>query len=209
MRNSFAQPRPVSHPTAPLRLPASFCSGSCSVIWDGPEVAAFQGAQRLLRLSVTEWTLRRGACGLRTDPAAPVGFSPFLERTGDWGSAAAAMAAAKTDGWREFVVRRQRQTLPCADDAPGFFHPPHSTRLSLPLAAFDRSGSVAHSQVAGVRQESATVRSLVIKPADGKAVTPHVPGQHLPIKLPGLGGGVERRCVSGARCTTQQQPFAS
>lgn len=51
------------------------------VIWDGPEVAAFAGAQRLLRLQVQSARLLEHALPLRWGEAV---LSPFLEPTGSW-----------------------------------------------------------------------------------------------------------------------------
>jgi len=52
------------------------------IIWDGPEVAAFEGAQRLLRFSVREMLRTEAALPLRWGAAAQ---SPFLDATGAWG----------------------------------------------------------------------------------------------------------------------------
>lgn len=51
------------------------------IIWEGPELASFQGAQRLLRLFVTDVRRMPGTLPLRWGPAS---MSPVLERTGAW-----------------------------------------------------------------------------------------------------------------------------
>jgi predicted pyridoxine 5'-phosphate oxidase superfamily flavin-nucleotide-binding protein len=51
------------------------------VIWDGPEVQAFIGAERLLRLRVRRMVRLEGAMPLRFDAGEA---SPFLEKTGSW-----------------------------------------------------------------------------------------------------------------------------
>ena len=51
------------------------------VIWEGAEVKAFPGAERLMRFRVREVVRNAAALPLRW--AAPV-MSPFLERTGSW-----------------------------------------------------------------------------------------------------------------------------
>lgn len=78
------------HPRAGL-LFIDFASGDllylavdAEIIWDGEEVKAFAGAERLLRLRIQ--------CALRLPNALPLRWSdaqlsPFLERTGDWGKA--------------------------------------------------------------------------------------------------------------------------
>lgn len=51
------------------------------IVWDGPEVAAFEGAERLLRLRVEQVLRRPGALPLRWGDAE---LSPHLARTGRW-----------------------------------------------------------------------------------------------------------------------------
>jgi len=52
------------------------------IIWDGPEVEAFDGAQRLLRFTVRQMQRSEAALPLRWGAAAP---SPYLDATGSWG----------------------------------------------------------------------------------------------------------------------------
>jgi len=47
------------------------------IVWDGPEVAAVAGAQRLVRFHVARWRRVRNAVPLRWQFR---GYSPFLER---------------------------------------------------------------------------------------------------------------------------------
>jgi predicted pyridoxine 5'-phosphate oxidase superfamily flavin-nucleotide-binding protein len=56
------------------------------IVWDGPQVEAFPGAERLLRLKVLRGLYRPAALSLRWSAAQ---LSPHLAGTGDWGSAAA------------------------------------------------------------------------------------------------------------------------
>lgn len=51
------------------------------VIWDGPEVSAFEGAQRLIQFEVESWQWADGVLPLRWGPEE---LSPFLEKTGAW-----------------------------------------------------------------------------------------------------------------------------
>lgn len=53
------------------------------VIWDGPEVSAFEGAQRLIQFEVEGWQWVDGVLPLRWSPEE---LSPFLEKTGAWGA---------------------------------------------------------------------------------------------------------------------------
>ncbi|TQK07251.1 pyridoxamine 5'-phosphate oxidase family protein [Herbaspirillum sp. SJZ107] len=55
------------------------------IVWDGPLVEAFEGAERLLRLQVREVVRNVGALPLRWSEAQP---AAQLARTGDWDAAA-------------------------------------------------------------------------------------------------------------------------
>lgn len=83
---------------------ALMLTGTVEIVWDGPEVAAFRGAERLWRLTV-EAALRLPAAVARGweegEPA------PEVALTGDWDEAAAILAAeAKRAAWRPFRVAR-------------------------------------------------------------------------------------------------------
>ena len=77
----------AAHPFAGL-LFMDYVSGdvlcltaSASIIWDGPEVAAFAGAQRLVRFTPLSIFLARAALPLRWGP---MEISPHLTATGTW-----------------------------------------------------------------------------------------------------------------------------
>lgn len=116
-------------------------TGDAEVILDSPEIAAFQGAERLWRFRAREIVRRRGALPLRwafrTD-----GWSPNALLTGDWTQTADRMRAAERGAqWRPF-------------------------------------------KVAKIVDESRSIRSFHLQPADGAGLLPHQAGQHLPIRLP-------------------------
>jgi len=52
-----------------------------TVIWDGPEVSVYEGAQRLVQFEVEGWQWVDGVLPLRWGPEE---LSPFLDKTGDW-----------------------------------------------------------------------------------------------------------------------------
>lgn len=115
-------------------------TGDASLILDGPEVASFQGAERL-------WTFRARRV-IRRPAALPLrwsfrdqGWSPNSLMTGDWEQVAARLRAADlATQWRPFTVAR-------------------------------------------IVEESQTIRSFHLLPADGAGLLPHLAGQHLPIRL--------------------------
>jgi hypothetical protein len=55
-----------------------------SVIWDGPQVRAFEGAQRLMQFEVDAWRWIDGSLPLRWGAGE---LSPFLAATGSWENA--------------------------------------------------------------------------------------------------------------------------
>ena len=52
-----------------------------SIVWEGPEVTAFAGAQRLLRFEIASWRRVEGGSPLRWSGGE---LSPFLAPTGAW-----------------------------------------------------------------------------------------------------------------------------
>lgn len=56
-------------------------TGEASVVWDGPELAAFKGAERLLQFHVDHGVLVPGGLPVRWSPAQP---APQLAETGTW-----------------------------------------------------------------------------------------------------------------------------
>ncbi|MBE9138170.1 pyridoxamine 5'-phosphate oxidase family protein [Nodosilinea sp. LEGE 07088] len=58
-----------------------YLTGHAEVIWDGPEIATYLGAERLLRLQVTQGWRVEGSLPLSWTPPE---YSPFLANTGPW-----------------------------------------------------------------------------------------------------------------------------
>jgi sugar lactone lactonase YvrE len=56
-------------------------TGEAEVVWEGPELAAFVGAERLLRFRAEEGVLLDNACPLRWTPPEQ---APQLAATGSW-----------------------------------------------------------------------------------------------------------------------------
>lgn len=113
-------------------------SGEAEVILDSPEIAAFQGAERLWRFRARRVVRRRGALALRwvfrTD-----GWSPNSLMTGDWAQAADRLRAAElATQWRPFKVteivdesRSIRSFHLQPDDGAGLL--PHQAGQHLPI----------------------------------------------------------------------------
>ncbi|MFM9924274.1 pyridoxamine 5'-phosphate oxidase family protein [Variovorax sp. H27-G14] len=85
----------AAHPRAGL-LFVDFDSGellhlavTAEIVWDGPEVAAFEGAERLMRFNVTHALRRPAALPLRWGDAQ---LSPHLAGTGQWNTGMRALA---------------------------------------------------------------------------------------------------------------------
>ena len=87
-----------------------YLAARAEVIWDGPEVAAFTGAQRLVRYHLSEV--------IRVERAVPLAFSapdysPLLSRTGVWSEAQAALEAeALRNVWRPLrIMGREEESV--------------------------------------------------------------------------------------------------
>lgn len=113
-------------------------SGRAEVVWDGPEVAAFAGAERLLRFQLEEGAWIGNAVPLR------------------WSAPEQASQLAATGTWAEVEQAVQAEA--------------GRNRLR-PFTVTD------------VVDESASMRSFILEPADGGGIAPHQAGQFLPIAL--------------------------
>jgi len=81
-------------------------TGDATVILNSPEIAAFQGAERLWSFRPRRVIRRRGALPLRWSLRAD-GWSPNALMTGDWAEAADRVrAAARAAQWRPFRVTK-------------------------------------------------------------------------------------------------------
>ena len=113
-------------------------TGDAEVILDSPEIAAFQGAERLWSFRVRRMVRRRGALPLRWAFRAE-GWSPNALMTGDWAQAADRLRAAeRATQWRPFKVtdivdesRSIRSFHLQPDDGAGLL--PHQAGQHLPI----------------------------------------------------------------------------
>ncbi len=148
-----------------------YLAARAEVIWDGPEVAAFVGAQRLIRYRVTEVVRVEGAMPLAFGSADD---SPLLARTGTWEEAARTLEAeALRTTWRPFRVTAT------ADESVDV--------RSFVLEPTDGQGLVAHraGQFLPVRvpmgDASGPVRTYTLSDAPGRAY-------RISVKREGRGG---------------------
>lgn len=111
-------------------------SGDAEIVFDSPEIAAFQGAERLWRVTPRVVVLRAAAMPLRWTFT---GWSPNSLMTGDWDEARKRQTASElTTDWRPFRVAKivdessviRSFHLEPADDA-GLI--PHAAGQHLPI----------------------------------------------------------------------------
>lgn len=82
-------------------------TGEASVVFDSPEIAAFQGAERLWTFEPSRIVRRKGALSLRWKFRRDDGWSPASLMTGDWVQAADRLRAAElANVWRPFKVTK-------------------------------------------------------------------------------------------------------
>ncbi|MEO1169427.1 MAG: pyridoxamine 5'-phosphate oxidase family protein [Pseudomonadota bacterium] len=118
-----------------------FVSGDAEIVWEGPEVTAFKGAQRLIRC--------RARSVIHVENVLPLTFafgefSPLLDHVGSWEDAAAALAADKERNsyiaYDVFDVQRESDVIASyylrrADGKALFAHDPGQflpIRLNIP-----------------------------------------------------------------------------
>ena len=81
-----------------------YISGQATIIWEGAELDAFEGAQRLVRVKTTERIRVDGGLPLRWSLEK---MSPFVESTGIWSEVEQQrIAEAERNTYRPFVVKR-------------------------------------------------------------------------------------------------------
>jgi uncharacterized protein len=115
-------------------------TGDAAVVLESPEIAAFQGAERLWTFRPRRILRRPGTLALRWSMREDA-WSPSSLLTGDWTQAAARLQAAElASRWRPY-------------------------------------------NVAKIVEESQSIRSFHLEPADGAGLLPHAAGQHLPIRV--------------------------
>lgn len=115
-------------------------TGEAEIIFDSPEIAAFQGAERLWTFRAQRIVRRPGGLALRWVLRAD-GWADSSLMTGNWQQAASRLHAAQyATQWRAMKVSR-------------------------------------------IVEESQSIRSLHLEPADGAGLLPHLAGQHLPIRV--------------------------
>jgi ferredoxin-NADP reductase/predicted pyridoxine 5'-phosphate oxidase superfamily flavin-nucleotide-binding protein len=159
-------------------------SGAADVLFDGPRVAAFAGAERLWRVRPERVVRRRGALRWR---AAVDEVSPFVAPTGTWAEARAAATPAAAPGWRAFEV------VQVVDEAAAV----RSFHLKPVDAAAPVAGEAGMHVVLRLPGEDGApplVRSYSLSrlPADG--------GLRISVKADGAGSrAVHRRLVPGTR----------
>lgn len=117
-------------------------TGTVEVVLDSPEIAAFEGAERLWRVMPEKVVQRPGALPLRWT-FAQNGFSPSSLMTGNWGEAERRLqAAAKEKSWRRFRIERatdESETIRSLYLAPieGETFLPHLAGQHLPVRISD------------------------------------------------------------------------
>jgi len=137
-------------------------TGRAEVILDSPEIAAFQGAERLWTFRPERILRRREALSLRWT-AREEGESPFSTMTGDWDEAADRLRAAElATRWRPFRVDR------IVDES--------SVIKSIYLSPTDGVGLIPHKAgqhlpiriaVDGEQEPAIRTYTLSVAPSDG------------------------------------------
>ncbi len=123
-------------------------TGRAEVLLEGPEIDAFEGAERLWYFTPERVVFRKAALGLRWRL---LEWSPNSLMTGSWTQVEQRIEAERhRHTWRPFTVTQ-------------------------------------------VVQESAVIRSLHLRPANGEGTLRHQAGQHLPIRVEVPGHGLQHR----------------
>ena len=89
-----------------------YLTGTSDIVWDGEEVTAFAGAERLIRFTAEQVIRIEGGLPLRFDFA---DYSPTLNRTGSWAQAAETLAVEQERNsyisYEIFDIRRESDAI--------------------------------------------------------------------------------------------------
>ena len=179
-------------------------TGSCEIVLEGEEIAAFQGAERLWRFTVRERVRRRAAVSLRGNFG---DYSPNTLLTGSWEEAAARQRAeALRHSWRPFRIARIVQESASIRS----FHLEPEDGAGLPLF---EAGQYLPIRVCPGASEPALIRAYTISvaPADRSlrisVKRDGAASQHLHDRL-AAGDRIEARAPDGAFTidTTESRP---
>ncbi len=125
-------------------------AGSVEIILNSPEIAAFEGAERLWRVIPQKFVLRKDALPLRWS-FLDGGMSPSSLMTGDWREAASRLkVAAQAKTWRRFRVERtieESSTIRSLHLAPvdGEALIPHLAGQHLPISITEGTDTIRRS----------------------------------------------------------------
>jgi ferredoxin-NADP reductase/predicted pyridoxine 5'-phosphate oxidase superfamily flavin-nucleotide-binding protein len=133
-----------------------YVAALAEIVWDGPELAEFPLAERLVRFRITEVRRSRQALPFRWSE---VGYAPQFVTP-------ASLAAS----------------VPAAPPAPL----PDSLSASPPdsLPASPLESPWKKLRIAAVREETPMIRSFYFESTDGSPLPAYEPGQYLPIRVP-------------------------
>jgi len=171
-------------------------TGDAEVLLDSPEIAAFQGAERLWTFRAHRIVRRRGALALRWSFRAD-GWSPSSLMTGDWAQAADRLRAAElATRWRPLKVTRIVEESASirsfhlqADDGAGLL--PHKAGQHLPIRVMPP----------GAKEPLLRTYTLSVAPSDGmyriSVKRDGVVSQHLHDAIR-VGDTIEARAPDGA-----------
>ncbi|MCZ4281005.1 pyridoxamine 5'-phosphate oxidase family protein [Kiloniella laminariae] len=139
-----------------------YLTGSAEIIWEGPEVAAFRGAERLVRITIDETVLAEKSLPMRWSLD---NYSPYLEATGDWETADQIIRADhgssdNRDSWRPYRVSEiepESETVSSfslVPDNPGQSLPFYTAGQHLPIrVSLEKEGSGRNGpEATGVRR---------------------------------------------------------
>jgi uncharacterized protein len=166
-------------------------SGRTEVILNSPEIAAFQGAERLWRVFPEKVVLRRDALPLRWT-SAKNGFSPDSQKTGSWKEAEQRVhAARRARTWRRLRVEKvvaesgtiRSIHLKPADGSPLI---PHKAGQHLPIRIADEGSFIKRSYTISSAPSDQSYRLSVKRDGKGSQLLHNLqPGDEIEALAPG------------------------
>ncbi|AJY39661.1 pyridoxamine 5'-phosphate oxidase family protein [Burkholderia humptydooensis] len=152
-----------------------YVAADAEIVWDGPAIAAFDGAQRLVRLRIRE--VRRSAAVLPLRWSAP----RFAPQFAAWSGAGAFSSSLGMESAQVLESSASSTVLKASEATQATKEMAQACAVISAPSPDTRWRTLV---VAAVRDETPDVRSFHFEAADARPLAPFEPGQHLTIRLP-------------------------
>ncbi|WP_321812644.1 MULTISPECIES: pyridoxamine 5'-phosphate oxidase family protein [unclassified Burkholderia] len=158
-----------------------YVAAHAEIVWDGPLVASFDGAQRVVRFHVREVRRTRGVLPFRW--SAVERAPQFAGKVGAASVGGAGVSISPAVSASEFA--QAQAAAPASESAStlGFALPSASASTSTSVPTSASPSSWRPLRIAKIVDEARAIRSFHFEAADGDALPAYEAGQHLTLRV--------------------------